>query len=387
MRSGSGVWWCLGTLLLLSAAFNYYYGKRQLSRLKCVDCGTRPIIHPIKSKKVDRHSEPMPPISVTTAKSRASFDGFPDLTWNIKSGKLLYLVMGGALPPQRWLDRSRWKDISLLYTSWKVDVREKLRNITGPNLRVTHYPKSTWTTGRNHQLRQAKLWEEEQKWQFETLIFFDSDAWLMQRMGDGPETIVHTPGNMNDDAILEVLNKNLRRDRPLQASIMDHFIEKHAACISRCWADHAVMAFHRTAVELTMPYIDIQDTENWWYSAAIQNYYSTAVYPTYCVEYQDIGIDEKMQEHGNYPRGNGKGLWISPVRLVGACLANAGFPGIHASMAIGDIAEKLTQPLGKCRTPSPANIDYYAIARKQGWLRYLHCMEWGPQRDINLTSS
>ena len=390
MKFSSSVWWYLGALVLLTAAFTYWRG---LSRLKFNECvpltgGTKPV--PINSKIIDQHSGPIPPVtSVPKVKSKASFDGFPERTWNIKSGTLLYLVMGEEHSPQRWLKRSHWKDISVLYTSWKVDVREKLRNITGPNLRVTYYPESTWTTGRNHQLQHAKLWEEEQKWQFETLIFFDFDVWLLQRMGDGKDTIVRLPRNMSDDAGLEVLNRNLRRDRPLQASIMIpyHFISEHAACVSRCFADHAVMAFHRTAIELTLPYIDIQDPESWWYSGAIQNYYAAAVYPTYCVEYQDIGVDMEFQVHGAYPRGDPKSAFISPLRLVAACLADADFPGFHASMATGDIIKKVIKNTGPCRMPAPANIDYYAIARKEGWLRYLHCLEWGPQRDIELTSS
>ena len=370
MKLGSSVCLYLGPLVLLTVAFTYWRG--QLSTLRLND------------RVLSTHRPKPIPIRL---QSRASFSDFPERKWNIKNGKLLYLVMGAEHPPQRWLDRSHWADISVLYTSWKVDVRKNLRNITGPNLRVTYYPKSTWTTGRNHQLQQAKLWEEEQKWQFETLIFFDSDVWLMHRMGDGEDTFVRVPINMSDDAGLKVLNANLRRDRPLQAAIMVHFLEKHAACITRSFIDHAVMAFHRTAVELTMPYIDIQDSENWWYSAAIQNYYAGAVYPKYCVEYQDVGLDGRFQLHSEYPRGNPKTMWISPLRLVGACLANAGFPGFHASMAPGHIEQKVMAPFGKCRPPSPPNIDYYAIARKQGWLHYLHCLEWGPQPDINLTSS
>ena len=353
--------WCVSGLLLLTAALTYWRG---LSRFNV-----------LLTKPNDQQSG-------------ANFDGFPKRTWNIRYGKLLYLVMGDKYPPQRWLDRSRWKDISVLYTSWKVDVREKLHNLTGANLRVTYYPKSTWTTGRNHQLQQATLWEQEQKWQFETLIFFDADVWLMRRMGDGKDTIVRIPKNMSDDESLVILNKNLRRDRPLQATIMFKFISKHAACINRCFIDHAVMAFHRTAVELTMPYIDILDSESWWYSAAMQNHFAQAVYPSYCVEYQDIGIDEKAQYHGPYPHGGAlKSRWISPLRLVGACLAKAGFPGFHTSMEVNEIKKKLTASHGTCREPYPAHVDYYAIARRQRWLHYLHCLEWGPQPDIQPTAS
>ena len=208
-------------------------------------------------------------------------------------------------------------------------------------------------------------------------------------MGDGKNTIVRVPRNMSDDAGFEVLNRNLRRDRPLQASIMmeTHFVSECSACVSRCFADHAVMAFHRTAIELTLPYIDIQDSESWWYSSTIQNYYAAVVYPTYCVEYQDIGVDMSFQVHGAYPRGDLKSMYISPLRLVAACLADADFPGFHASMVTSDIIKKVIKNTGPCRIRAPVNIDYYAIARKEGWLRYLHCLEWGPQRDIKLTSS
>ena len=353
--------WCVSALVLLTAASTYWRG---LSVLR------------------------IPRVSGECPKSGVSFDGFPERTWSIKHGTLLYLVMGDGHPPQRWLDRSRWKDISVIYTAWKIDIREKLRNITGHNLRVTYYPKSTWTTGRNHQLQQAKLWEEEQKWQFETLIFFDADVWLTRRVGDSKDTIVRVPRNLSDDEGLEILNKNLRRDKPLRATIMFNHISEHATCISNCAVDHAVMAFHRTGVELTIPYIDILDSESWWYSAAIHNYLAGAVYPTYCMEYQDIGIDGKAQVHGSYPQGGPlKYRWISPALLVGACLTSAGFPGFHTSMLLEDIRKKVSAPRGTCKAPAPADIDYYAIARKQRWLRYLRCLQWGPQRDVDPSSS
>ena len=348
--------WCVSALALLIPAFTYWRA--------------RGLIGLPLSKSNDQHSN-------------TSFDGFPKRTWNIRYGKLLYLVMGDKYPPQRWLDRSRWKDISVLYTSWKVDVREKLHNLTGSNLRVTYYPKSTWTTGRNHQLQQAILWEQEQKFQFETFIFFDADIWLLQRIGDGKDTIVRTPKNMSDDESLVILNRNLRRDRPLQATVMYKSISEHATCINRCRIDHAVVAFHRTAVELTLPYIDILDSESWWYSAAIQNYFASAVYRSYCVQYQNIGIDDKVQDHGPYPQG---GNWMLPLRLVVRCLAKAGF---YASLDIGNIKDDAIAPdsHGTCREPYPANVDYYAIARKQRWLRYLYCQKRDPQPDIKPTSS
>ena len=212
----------------------------------------------------------------------------------------------------------------------------------------------------------------------------------MQRIGDGEDTFVRVPINMSDDAGFNVPNANLRRDRLLQAAIMVHFIEKHAAGVSRCFVNHAVMAFHRTAVELTMPFIDIQDSENWWYSAAIQNYYAGAVYPTYCVEYQDVGFDGRLQFHGDYPRGNPKTMWISPLRLVGACLANAGFPGFHASMAPHHIEQKVMAPVGRTLQntfPGEHRLLRHREKAMFASLPSLHCLEWGPQPEMNLASS
>ena len=290
---------------------------------------------------------------------------------NIRLGTFVYMVMGAELPPQRWTDRRQWVTVSILYTSWKQDVSGDLKEKTGPDFRVSYFPNSTWTTGRNHQLKLARSWEEEQQWKFEFFIFFDEDARLAFHGRIAPTAD-------SDDDRLRHLNDHLLRDRPLFATVRYHHDRADMVCVTRCHADHIILAVHRSGLDLLLPYRAILDAESWWYSAAIFNYFAAAIFPSYCTEYQDILVDHRNGSRKKYPHGGPrKNRWTSPLKFVANCLANASFPGYRRGMSRREIENKVYgAQLSGCRAPVRAgHANYYKQARQSGWLHYLNCVE------------
>eukprot|EP00117_Sycon_ciliatum_P026628 scpid68028/ scgid21820/ len=242
----------------------------------------------------------------------------------------LYMVMGAEFPKISWLYRSSWENISVLYTSWKVNISIRVQPLLGKSLRVTYYPNSTWTTGRNHQLQQAFKWEMEQRWKFEFFVYFDEDVYLSYRSVTDPSVVIIGD---TDDYAIRLFNRNLVRDRPLRAGICfnDHpdkdnpgnWTDANFECVRRCQVDNLVLALHRTGVELLLPYNPKFDAGNWWASAYLQNLFTANLAARYCNYYREVLVERSRQVHSSYPRQ--VAAFIQTVPFMMQCLASSNY--------------------------------------------------------------
>eukprot|EP00117_Sycon_ciliatum_P002544 scpid70342/ scgid7726/ len=244
----------------------------------------------------------------------------------ISPATFLYIVMGDGFPKESWMNRSEWENVSLLYTSWKVDVTAKLQPRLGETFRSTFYPNSTWTTGRNHQLQEAYQWEMDQGWKFEFFIFFDEDVFLSYRQKDDPHMVIVED---NDDYPMHLFNQLLIRDRPMRAGIVfnndpgnqDPFnwTLRNFPCVRRCQIDNLVFAVHRTSVEFLLPYSAKFDNATWWASAGISNLLASSLVPDLCNQYREVLVEVgPRQQHRNYPRD--MKVFYNTYSFTAACL-------------------------------------------------------------------
>ena len=278
----------------------------------------------------------------------------------IRPETFLYLSMGPSKPKSFIHDRSCFKNSALLFLTFKERVKAAGPR-KGCSYFTAHFPNSTWTTGRNELLRQACLLEARQGWRFEFFIFTDNDVQLKGT----------SPSIDGEDLFRHLLLKY----RPLRASVQFRYItlppidSRIPKCARVCYTDAAVDAYHRTGVELVLPWRTVFDDVSWYMSAYMVNLLLGAMAPAYCHVYRQITIEEKLTHGGVYPKGSDQGMdygpeWVNARRLVIELLVKAGVPGFSTATTERGLLKKLSGGLFGRMTR--AGFEEKCVAQKEG---------------------
>eukprot|EP00117_Sycon_ciliatum_P001150 scpid56622/ scgid6936/ len=267
----------------------------------------------------------------------------------IRAASFVYMMQLRGSPGAKWIRRSNWKNTAVISLSWKENITTSaVANHQSNTFRMLYMPNSTWTTGRNRLLREAIHIEQAQKWKFEFVLFLDEDAALAYRSASHPDVVIR---HRNDDMALRKLNDLLVRDRPMRAGIgfnptedLDGpFTRENFGCVRKCHMDPIVSAYHRTAVDILLPYTTLYDTLSWYASGVISDLYASAVVPSYCHVYQEVLVDLSQQLHNEYPKDMDLEL---PFHYINNCLSTAGFRDFINGTSVPHLKNQLTRGMG-----------------------------------------
>ena len=286
----------------------------------------------------------------------------------IRPGTFVYCVMGSGYPDERWLERAKWEAVNVVYIAWGLNISELSHKLASSKLKLEYYPNSTWTAGRNYQVRLVKDMEEQQGWKFEFLVYFDEDVVLnFHHFMPPPRQFLSLPG---DHGPVRYLNHLLLHNRPMRAGVsykdgLNTTLER-ATCYQRCHTDHNVVAIHRTAVDSLLPYSEKLDGENWWLSAYMSNLVAAATLPKQCAYFREVSVVKSAQTHGYYPRGQTRGsdIFVSAKSRVGPCLIAANITGFHDGMGPDKVFRRLAIALDPALTVF--NEEHACVASKWG---------------------
>lgn len=198
--------------------------------------------------------------------------------------KFLYLVQSkGALP--EIYDRIPTERSDMILLTWKDRVEGAI-----------HFPKSTWTQGRNRLLQEAL----DRQGDYLYYIFLDED-------------VLFTKGDWRtfEDALLKyepaVATPYCPWYSPEKKPRLD--LEAHTCG----WFDAMYNAFHREIIEdrLILPYYDTFDGESWWYSQLFVIELVQELFPDHLLQVNTVWTDNA--KHQEYPRQSdfaGKTRWF-----------------------------------------------------------------------------
>eukprot|EP00117_Sycon_ciliatum_P017931 scpid80543/ scgid16736/ len=267
----------------------------------------------------------------------------------IRLSSFAYLIQVRSTLSEKWVRRSHWRNTAVISLSWKANVPLPVTVEKGNKLRSLYMPHSTWATGRNRLLEEAMILEQIQGWKFEFILFLDEDATLSYRTAAHPDVVISHP---DDDEALRHLNSILIRDRPMRAGIgfnpsedlSGSFSQTNFGCIRKCHMDPIVSAYHRTAVDVLLPYNPKYDRQTWYAAGIISDLYASAVIPSYCHVYQEVLVDLSHQLHHNYPKAI---LKLDTVyRYLYTCLSTAGFRDFGGKFNTTELKHQLTKGMG-----------------------------------------
>ena len=132
--------------------------------------------------------------------------------------------------------------------------------------------RTTWASGRNFLLEQAREVEKKQGWLFEYLVFVDGDVFLQYRTSQqGPAVVDHAKA-------VGLLHASILENRPPRASVeatWDRISDVGMSCLMTCSMDTMTDYYHRTIVDCLLPYSTTHDADDWWRSAYTLNMKST----------------------------------------------------------------------------------------------------------------
>ena len=225
----------------------------------------------------------------------------------IRHGRFAYLVQARAGPGRFWLNVTRRQDSSLIWLTWK----EKLPIHPSTFAAYVHFPNSSFSRGRNRLAEEAKKLERKQGWKFSYFVFADEDMFGLRVFGRAKvradNKVAHAV-NSYPPAIY-AFNKLLNTYRPARAGGNrqdSRFEPLQGGCIVQPAVDAAIEAFHRSAVDVLLPYDPRFDSFCIWMSGMLMNMKADLFYRESSVLFKSIQwiiFDEKAL-HATYPRGS-----------------------------------------------------------------------------------
>lgn len=291
------------------------------------------------------------------------YRGQDGLELPIRRDSFLYLSMGSDAPNIFTYTRSCYTNSAVIFLTFKTPI--KLDGSATCNFTSVFFPNSTWTTGRNHLLQQAFALESNQGWRFEFFIFTDNDVYLA--------TFHH--GKDAEQLFRDLLMKY----RPLRAGVrygstplppLNIWAPK---CGRACYTDACVDAYHRTGLDLILPWNPVFDKSSWYMSAYIVNLLLGAIAPQYCHVYRQIIPDYRFAHAGKYPKGKDKGMdssgeWESTRKYVNELLVRNNVPGFESgSPLLSRISEgvfgKLVNGTEEECVAQDVDVDYTKLVR------------------------
>ena len=229
----------------------------------------------------------------------------------IRRGTFLYLVQGEGKPSKFWEDVAARTDSQLIWLSWKRPVGESERkNYVSDYL---YYTNSSYSRGRNRQLWRGLELEKTQRWMFEYFIFVDEDQEFMEFTA--PSAKAMTQDESSQFTTVALLNSLLSEYRPARAGI--HVVrevernkseafaaaQKENNCVSYVDLDGNLDAFHRSVLDLMMPYTSRYDDVVIWLTSAVMNVKSDIFLGPFSVKFQQLVSFPfaGKQKHAGYP--------------------------------------------------------------------------------------
>ena len=327
-----------------------------------------------------KERQPPPPVTMSLRERLGTVAPLQNVATKIKQGSFVHMVTGQGEPSPRWVQRSTWPDVTVIYLAWRQDTSAATRKFQERKFIYMFSPNTTWTTGRNKQLQFAHKLEKEQGWCFEFFLYFDEDVYFSERHESDPETII--TNKSSDDVQLRLLHSLLLRDRPMRASVSYKDVAsqeypwnttKSLECMQRCHVDHLFMAYHRTATPFLLPYDPRLDGEDWWSSAYMSNLFMATVSPKHCSYYRQVLIlNDEKQTHGEYTKGSYRELFKSAKRHVQNCLGSVHFKEYRTD---GDL-DSFFWSLRSVLDPHAASIpdDIIACVQSKPGVDYLGIM-------------
>lgn len=181
-------------------------------------------------------------------------------------------------------------------------------------------PNSTWTSGRNILARTMSQFEKKNQNHhgneryFKYWLFGDQDMVILNNCGEAthckppeyPGNSIKLAACCYDIAVKTLLiheiqyaavnfvNYEIYRQN---YSRVDYLGFSHVDC-----SDGALNAFHRAAVPVILPYIEMLDDQSWWESQRMHFHLITGCFPGYSV-YSNIFELQTTTAHSNYPTG------------------------------------------------------------------------------------
>eukprot|EP00117_Sycon_ciliatum_P032687 scpid89601/ scgid25293/ len=135
--------------------------------------------------------------------------------------------------------------------------------------------------------------------------------------------------------------------------------------------DHMLVALHRTALDFLPAYDASLDATTWWASAYMWNMYASALLPKHCSFYRELAVDERAQQHADYPKRRANrdgGDPLDDARVTaGNRLADAGVRDFSRDMKPRAVVNKLfsqLNPYSVRREPCLVHgkgVDYAAV--------------------------
>lgn len=284
-------------------------------------------------------------------------------------GKFLYLVQGETGPSHFWRKVGERSDSYLIWLTWGSQQDERTSSSTG-RLMLLHLPNTTFNSGRNNLWKVGKQLEKKQGWKFEYFVFCDEDT--SKLVIDKDEDRVAELSTERPRPI-SLLNYLLLQHRPARAGITVKV--KHTPKMATCnitWSiDICVEAYHRTALDVMLPYSEKFDAINIWISGIIQNLKALVLLPQQAVEFRQIRKSDFHQKHANYPKLGSAG-WRTIYRIeqyLNSCLpleAHTARKLIDHPLraATNPIHLSIVKALATGPCPRPSNdVDYTEILR------------------------
>ena len=234
--------------------------------------------------------------------------GSSSSTMSIKHGHFVYLVQARAEPCEFWLNVSRRLDSSLIWLTWKEELSSRPKTLAS----YVYFPKSTFAKGRNRLFEEAKKVEAKQGWKFNYFIFADEDMFNLRVVGRERILAEHDKASRTVNGYpraIYAFNKLLNIYRPARAggNRLDYrtFEPLKQGCIIQPTLDAALEAFHRTAVDVLLPYNHKFDFFSAWLSGMMMNMKADLFFRQSSVLFKSIQwmIRDKKALHDPYPRG------------------------------------------------------------------------------------
>ena len=198
--------------------------------------------------------------------------------------------------------------VSLFYLSYDVAIAPE--TCDGANATCIFGPGTSWTAGRNHLARSVALYEVKQAHHFKYWVFADHDLYTAQNCHvQSTCRALFAPFTIELSACCFDLAVELLRSPKVQYAAVN-FVLWAAARSSPQYmglahldcADAALVAFHRNAVPVLLPYVELVDRWTWWESQGIHFHLATGCLPGYSV-YSNVFEITRTTTHSQYPRG------------------------------------------------------------------------------------
>lgn len=182
-----------------------------------------------------------------------------------------------------------------------------------PNVVCLFSQSTTWTSGRNLIARAMFEYERSTSSLFKYWLLADSDMANLHTCHKStkcPESFAASTAEMSaccyDIAVKTLISKTVHHPviSFLQAKVEKATLSSHhlGFCHIDC-SDAALTAFHRDAVSVTLPYVQLLDQRSWWESQGMLFHVLAGCLRGRGVIFNLMDLGGNVEEHVAYPRG------------------------------------------------------------------------------------